>query len=74
MMAAVRVWNEGQASKPGSGFVQATVDGDQPGSVGKLLESVFCQTELQYASAFGTVPLELFVDPGAVAGGTSRPW
>jgi hypothetical protein len=68
MMAAIRVWNEGQASVPGSGFVQATVDGDQPGGVAGLLDSLFCQTELQYASSFGTVPLELFVDPGAVAG------
>lgn len=69
MMAALRVWNEGQASAPGSGFVQATIDGDQPGGVAALLDSLFCQTELQYASAFGTVPVELFVDPGAVAGG-----
>ncbi|MBK8942092.1 MAG: hypothetical protein IPM79_31930 [Polyangiaceae bacterium] len=73
MMAAIRVWNEGQASVPGSGFVQATIDGDQPGGVAGLLDSLFCQTELQYASSFGTVPLELFVDPGAVAGGQLQP-
>lgn len=73
MLAALRVWNEGSASVPGSGFVQATIDGDQPNGVAGLLSSVFCQTELQYVSAFGTVPLELFVDPGAVAGGNFQP-
>ncbi len=73
MMAAMRVWNEGQASIPGSGFVQATIDGDQPGDVKGMLSSLFCQNELQYASAFGTVPVELFVDPGAVAGGSFQP-
>ncbi len=35
-----------------------------------MLKSIFCQTELQYASTFSVVPLELFVDPGAVAGGS----
>jgi len=73
MMAAMRVWNEGQASVVGSGFIQATIDGDQPGGIKGLMESVFCQTELQYASSFGTVPVELFVDPGAVAGGNFQP-
>ncbi len=73
MMAAMRVWNEGQASVPGSGFVQAAIDGDQPGGVEDLLSSLFCENELQYASSFGTVPVELFVDPGAVAGGSFQP-
>jgi len=73
MMAAMRVWNEGQLSIPGSGFVQATIDGDQPGDTKGMLSSLFCQNELQYASAFGTVPVELFVDPGAVAGGSFQP-
>lgn len=71
--AGMRVWNEGYATDPKLGFVQATIDGDQPGGVKKLLKSVFCETELQYASAFSTVPLELFVDPGAVAGGSFQP-
>ncbi|NUP10412.1 MAG: hypothetical protein HOW73_30550 [Polyangiaceae bacterium] len=73
MMAAIRVWNEGQYSVAGSGFVQAAIDGDQPQGLPGLLKSVFCETELQYASAFGTVPVELFVDPGAVAGGNFQP-
>lgn len=73
MTAAIRVWNEGMASAAGTGFVQANVDGDQPQGVDGLMESVFCQTELQYVSAFTTVPVELFVDPGAVAGGNFQP-
>lgn len=68
--AGIRVWNEGTTANPKLGFAQATLDGDQPGGVKKLLKSSFCETELQYASAFSTVPLELFVDPGAVAGGS----
>lgn len=73
MTAAIRVWNEGDPAVAGSGFIQAMIDGDQPGGVKGLLDSVFCQSELQYASAFSTVPLELFVDPGAVAGGNFQP-
>jgi hypothetical protein len=73
VVAGMRVWNEGTTANPKLGFVQATIDGDQPGGLEKLLASVFCETELQYASSFGTVPLELFVDPGAVAGGNFQP-
>lgn len=73
MTAAIRVWNEGSSAAPESGFIQANIDGDQPQGVDGLLESVFCETELQYATTFSTVPLELFVDPGAVAGGGFLP-
>jgi hypothetical protein len=73
LVAGLRVWNEGTATSPQLGFVQATIDGDQPGGLKKLVASLFCETELQYASAFSTVPLELFVDPGAVAGGNFQP-
>lgn len=73
MTAAIRVWNEGDPAVAGSGFIQAMLDGDQPGGVVGLMDSVFCQSELQYASAFSTVPLELFVDPGATAGGNYQP-
>lgn len=39
-----------------------------------LLRSVFCETELQWASTFDTVPLQLVVDPAAAAGsGLTRP-
>ncbi len=51
------------------------VDGLGPRTdVRALLASVFCQTELQWASAFDTVPLQLVVDPAAAVGsGITRP-
>ncbi|NUO50977.1 MAG: hypothetical protein HOV80_19150, partial [Polyangiaceae bacterium] len=73
MTAAIRAWNEGPTESPELGFIQANIDGDQPQGVDGLLQSVFCETELQYASTFSTVPLELFMDPGAVAGGGFLP-
>lgn len=73
MVDAIRVWNEGQADVASSGFVQATIDGDQPNGLAGLLKSAFCETELQYTSSFSTMPMELFVDPGAVQGGNFQP-
>jgi hypothetical protein len=73
MTAAVRVWSEGSPSAAGSGFIQANIDGDQPQKVEGLLKSVFCETELQYASTADVAPVELFVDPGAVQGGSFPP-
>lgn len=38
------------------------------------LRSVFCETELQFASTFETVPMQIVVDPAAAAGsGLTRP-
>lgn len=45
-----------------------TLAGLEPGGVSRLLRSVFCETEVQWASASSTMPLSLFVDPGAAAG------
>lgn len=73
MTTAIRVWNEGTPSAAGSGFIQANIDGDQPQGVEGLLKSVFCETELQYASTADVAPVELFVDPGAVQGGSFPP-
>lgn len=43
-------------------------------SLPQHLRSVFCETELQFVSAFDTVPLQLVVDPAAAAGsGITRP-
>ncbi len=36
--------------------------------VGRLLASVFCETELNYASATDAVPLEVYVDPDVSSG------
>jgi hypothetical protein len=42
--------------------------------VRQKLRSVFCETELQFASTFDTVPLQIAVDPAAAAGsGLTRP-
>jgi hypothetical protein len=68
MQAGIRVWVEGLPNVPGSGFAQQNIDKNQPKGTAGLLKSVFCQTELQYQSAFDVAPLELFVDPGAAQG------
>ncbi len=42
--------------------------------VRQKLRSVFCETELQFASTFDTVPLQIAVDPAAAVGsGLTRP-
>jgi hypothetical protein len=64
---AIRAFVVGGA-EPGSGLVARTLGGAEPGGLPHLLRSVFCETELQFASTFETVPLQLFVDPAAVVG------
>lgn len=59
---AIQTWIEGQPSHPGSGLGPQVLAGKQPGGVSGLLKSVFCQTELNFASTFDTVPLPMFVD------------
>ncbi|MFO0737252.1 MAG: hypothetical protein U0270_15285 [Labilithrix sp.] len=59
---AIATWIEGLPGRPGSGVGPQTLSGQQPGGVSGLLKSVFCQTELNFASAFDTVPIQLFVD------------
>jgi hypothetical protein len=74
MRAAIRTWVVGVATAPGSGHGPETLSGVQPNGLAGLLKSSFCETELNFASAFDTVPLELFLDPSAVSGGSySRP-
>ena len=65
--AAVSRWVEGLPGRPGTGLVQQTLAGKQPGGVAELLRSVFCETELNFASGFETIPHELFVEPTAAA-------
>ena len=48
-----------------NGWANMTLNGGLPGGVSKMLESVFCETELNYASASQSLPLELWVDPDA---------
>jgi hypothetical protein len=68
MRAAIRTWVNGNPKAAGSGFGQTTLDHTQPGGLGSLLKSAFCETELNYASSFDTMPMELFMDPSAVSG------
>lgn len=71
---ALRVMTVGLPGVPDSGLGPRTLAGLEPGGLPRLLRSVFCETELQWASASDTVPLQLFVDPGAAAGaGLMRP-
>lgn len=70
----IRAFVFGQPNTPGSGLGARVLDGREAGGVPRLLRSVFCETELQFASTFDTVPLQLFVDPAAAAGsGLTRP-
>lgn len=75
MRAAIRVWIEGDLKMTSSGaisnkvgFGQMTIEGSAPGGVAHLLKSAFCETELNYANALDTIPIELFADPDAAAG------
>lgn len=62
--ASLTTWVEGIPGVPGSGFGQQTLDGKQPGGLPKLLESVFCETEVNFASVLhpDAVPTPLFLD------------
>jgi hypothetical protein len=64
-------------SAPRAGWVNRTRDGLLPGGVPKMLQSLFCQTELNYVSSDTTlgVPPQVFFDPAATAsaGLTSPP-
>lgn len=78
MLAAIAAWNEGLPKEdgtvvPGTGFIQANLEGNQPKKVSGLLKSVFCETELRYTSAIETVPLEVFFDPFVFGSSIQRP-
>ena len=51
-----------------NGWARSTLAGGLPGGIGKMLESVFCETELNYASANASMPLEVWIDPLAAQG------
>lgn len=64
--SGIAVWVEGDPAVPESGHGQETLAGFQPGGVKLLLKSAFCQTELNYKTAFDTMPVELFAEPDVV--------
>lgn len=61
MRAAQAEWVEGDGKT--KGFGPRTLG--RAGGAEKLLESVFCETELNFASSSESTPLELFLDPDA---------
>jgi hypothetical protein len=65
VQSSLATWVEGFPGKPQSGLGAQILAGAQPGGVSALLRSVFCQTTVNYASAFDTVPLGLYVDASA---------
>lgn len=74
MKLGIAAWVEGPPGTVEHGHTRETLAGFQPGGIKRLLESAFCQTEVNYASALDTVPLELFADPEAIRGaGIERP-
>jgi hypothetical protein len=62
--ASIAMWVEGIPGVAGSGIGQQTLDGKQPGGVAKLLKSVFCESEVNYASVLApdAVPTPLMLD------------
>ena len=48
-----------------NGWARLTLDDKSPGGGAKLVESLFCETELNYVTAGQSLPLEAFVDPDA---------
>lgn len=75
MRAAIRVWIEGDLKMNNNGtiankvgFGQMTLEGSAPGGLPLLLKSLFCETEINYATAADTYPVELFADPDSSAG------
>ena len=66
MRAAIQGYVFGTTSTGGE--AKATVAGTQPGGIKRMLESVFCETELNYGTANQSIPLEVWLDPDVTAG------
>lgn len=64
--ASMQAWVEGVRGRPSSGLGSQVMSGAEPGGVKRLLRSVLCETEVNYASILDTVPTALFID-GSVA-------
>ncbi len=56
-----------------NGWARATLAGDLPGGLTRALESVFCQTEVNYASADESYPIEMFLDPSVASAASLVP-
>ena len=71
MRAAIQTYVFGTTRS--NGWANTTLAGGLPGGVGHMLESVFCETELNYVSAGQSLPLELFVDKDAAGPSSITP-
>jgi hypothetical protein len=65
--ASIAMWVEGIPGVPGSGLGPQILSGAQPGGIPQLLRSVLCETEVNYATVFNTVPVATFVDATVAA-------
>jgi len=63
--ASMTAWVEGVPGRANSGLGPQILAGEQPGGMPSLLKSVFCETEVNYASTHDTVPVALFMDTTA---------
>jgi hypothetical protein len=71
MRSAIQAYTFGTTKT--NGWANKTLTGELPGGVSKMLESVFCETELNYVSASQSLPLELFVDLDAAGPSSITP-
>lgn len=60
-------------TKRARGWARAMLAGEQHGGLDQGLRSVFCETELGYGSASQTIPMEVFLDPDAIASADITP-
>ncbi len=65
MRAAIHNYVYGPKATKTQGWALKTLAGEQPGGLAHVLESVFCQTELNYGSSTQAIPTEVFLDPDA---------
>jgi hypothetical protein len=73
MRSAIQNYVFGPKSSKTTGWALKTLNGELPGGLPKMLESVFCQTELNYGSASAAIPMEVFLDPDVAALGALTP-
>jgi hypothetical protein len=71
--ASIAMWIEGLPGVAGSGLGPQILSGAQPGGVPQLLRSVLCETEVNYATVFNTVPIATFVDATVAAFASLEP-
>jgi hypothetical protein len=56
-----------------NGWARKTLAGELPGGIGKMLKSVFCETEVNYGNPSEAFPLEIWLDPDAASSASLVP-